>query len=198
MRLLNSFVLPALAGIASAGSSDEPINAEAYMLRQPKQTTSTSSTPSISHGLAQAILLQRLSTPEQPSILGQLSSHEAEAVDYINQFGKPTRPLFAAEADAAEPKQLVIAFSSVTDEKRKALRATTSSVDLSFTSPRLSSLPAKDQGKCAFAQAIDPKNSKCWNGKTTQYLQYDAVKVGIDSFIRTMTTPTNAPNSRGS
>ncbi|KAK7754929.1 hypothetical protein SLS62_003013 [Diatrype stigma] len=177
MRLLTSFVLPALAGIASAGSSDEPINAEAYILRQPKQTTSSSSsTPSIPHELAQAVLLQRLSTPEQPSVLGQLSSHEAEAVDYINQFGKPTRPLFAAEGDAAEPKQLVIAFSGVTDEKRKTLRATTSSVDLSFTSPRLSSLPAEDKGKCAFAQAIDPKNSKCWNGKTTQYLQYDAVK----------------------
>lgn len=180
MRLLNSFFLPALAGIASAASSsDESINAEAYILRQTKKTTSPS-TPSIPNELAQAILLQRLSTPEQPSVLGQLSSNEAEAVDYINQFGKPTQPLFAVKADATEPKQLVIAFSGITDDKQlKALHATTSSVELSFTSPHLSSLPLENQGKCAFAQAIDPKNTKCWNGKATQYLQYDAVKVCI-------------------
>ncbi|RYP67749.1 hypothetical protein DL771_007082 [Monosporascus sp. 5C6A] len=173
MRLSHSFFLPALAGVASAGSS-EPVNAEAYILRQ-STTTSTSSAPSIPNELAQAILLQRLSTPEHPSLLGQLPSNEAETVDYINQLGKPTRPLFA-EASVDEPKQLVIAFSGITDENRKALHAATSSVDLSFTSPHLSSLPIEDQRNCAFLHAIDPKNSKCWDGRTTQYLHYDAAK----------------------
>ncbi|RYP70778.1 hypothetical protein DL769_004865 [Monosporascus sp. CRB-8-3] len=173
MRLSHSFFLPALAGVASAGSS-EPVNAEAYILRQ-STTASTSSAPSIPNDLAQAILLQRLSTLEQPSLLGQLSSNEAEIVDYINRLGKPTRPLFA-EAGMGEPKQLVIAFSGITDENRKALHAATSSVDLSFTSPRLTSLPIEDQRNCAFLHAIDPKNSKCWDGRTTQYLHYDAAE----------------------
>lgn len=197
MRLLHSFLLPALAGIARADSSDELANAEAYILRQPKTAKTTSSTPSIPNELAQAILLQRLGTPEQPSSLGKLPSDDAEAVDYINQFGKPTRPLFTAP-DAHEPKQLVVAFTGVTEEKRKALRATTSSLDLAFSSPHLSSLPVGEQGKCAFAQAIDPKNSKCWNGKATQYLQYDAAKVSINSRspfrIRYYTTRAALPN----
>ena len=186
MRLFHgSFVLSALAGSAIADTFDTS-DAEAYILQKPRDTTTppaSSSAPSIPHDLARAILLQRISTPEQPSPLGQLPDNEAEAdaIAYINQFGRPATPLFAnTKADHASPgpKQLIIAFSGVTDETRQKLRAATSDVvDLSFTSPHLSSLPAEERRQCIFKRAIDPNDKKCWHGQTTQVLRVDASKV---------------------
>ncbi|KAF2969974.1 hypothetical protein GQX73_g3607 [Xylaria multiplex] len=173
---LNSFLLPALAGVAAADAA--PRHAEAYMLRHTKQTT-TSNPPSIPNFLAEAILLQRLSSPDEPSALGQIpeSLDEDEAISYINQFAKPPRPLFDS-SDAKEPKQLVIAFSGVNPKQYKQLKAAIPRVPLAFTAPGLSSLPAKASSDCAFGPSINPKNSessKCWSGKT-QYLQYDVTK----------------------
>ena len=189
MRLLYSFILPsALAGIARADSLQE---AEAYIIRQPRDTDTTntahpssSSAPSIPSELAQAILLQRISTPDQPSVLGQLPSDddEVDAIGYINQFGKPTSPLFAGgpNDDAkAPPKQLIIAFSGASDEDRDALRAAASGVDLAFTSPRLSALPTEERQQCIFKRAIDPNDPKCWHGLPTQVLRVDASKVRL-------------------
>ncbi|KAI8628872.1 hypothetical protein F5Y19DRAFT_435213 [Xylariaceae sp. FL1651] len=173
---LHSFLMPALAGIAAADSA--PQHAEAYMLRHKLQTT-TSNPPSIPNSLAEAILLQRLSSPEQPSPLGQLpkSLDEDEAISYVNEFGKPSRPLFDT-TDANEPSQLVIAFSGVTSTQYEQLKAALPRVPLAFTAPGLRQLPVKTSSDCAFGPAINPRgseNSKCWNGKT-QYLHYDATK----------------------
>ncbi|KAI3319748.1 hypothetical protein HD806DRAFT_508884 [Xylariaceae sp. AK1471] len=173
---LNSFLLPALAGVAAADSA--PQHAEAYMLRHTKQT-STSNPPSIPNSLAEAILLQRLSSPDQPSALGQIPQalNEDEAIAYVNEFGKPSRPLFDSSS-ADEPRQLVIAFSGVTANQYKKLMAAVPRVPLAFTAPGLSRLPAKVSSDCAFGLSIDPKDShssRCWSGKT-QYLQYDVTK----------------------
>jgi hypothetical protein len=174
---LNSFLLPALAGVAAADST--PQHAEAYMLRHTKQTT-TSNPPSIPNSLAEAILLQRLSSPEKPSALGQIlhSLDEDEAISYINEFGKPPRPLFDS-SDADEPRQLVIAFSGVTPDHITQLKAAMPRVPLAFTAPGLGRLPAKASSSCAFEPSINPKgseSSRCWSGKT-QYLHYDVTKV---------------------
>ncbi|GAW22678.1 hypothetical protein ANO14919_122210 [Xylariales sp. No.14919] len=173
---LNSFLLPALAGVAAADSA--PQHAEAYMLRHTKQTT-TSNPPSIPDSLAEAILLQRLSSPEHLSALGQIpeSLSEDAAVEYLNAFAKPPRSLFDS-SDADEPKQLVIAFSGVNAKQYKQLKAAIPRVPLAFTAPGLGSLPAKVSSDCAFGPSINPKkseSSKCWSGKT-QYLQYDVTK----------------------
>lgn len=172
---LNSFLLPALAGVVAA-ADPAPQHAEAYMLRHTKPTTS-SSTPSIPNSLAEAILLQRLSSPDRPSALGQIpqSLDENEAISYINEFATPPRPLFD-NADADEPKQLVIALSGVNAAQYKQLKAAIPRVPLAFTAPGLGRLAAKVSSDCAFGPSINPKSSKCWSGKT-QYLQYDVQKV---------------------
>ncbi|KAI0539778.1 hypothetical protein GGR58DRAFT_512149 [Xylaria digitata] len=148
------------------------------MLRHTKQTT-TSNPPSIPNSLAEAILLQRLSSPDEPSSLGQIpeSLDEDEAISYINQFATPPRPLFDS-SDAKEPKQLVIAFSGINPKQYKQLKAAIPRVPLAFIAPGLGSLPAKVSSDCAFGPSINPKtseSSKCWSG-TTQYLQYDVTK----------------------
>ncbi|KAI1131780.1 hypothetical protein F5Y10DRAFT_34730 [Nemania abortiva] len=171
---LNSFLWPALAGITAATDS-APQHAEAYMLRHTKQTT-TSNPPSIPNSLAEAILLQRLSSPDQPSALGQIpqSIDEDEAISYINEFAKPARPLFDS-SNADEPKQLVIAFSGISALQYKQLKAAIPRVPLAFTAPGLGRLPAKVTSGCAFGPSINPKEGKCWSGQT-QYLQYDVTK----------------------
>ncbi|KAI0877743.1 hypothetical protein GGS24DRAFT_445698 [Hypoxylon argillaceum] len=174
---LHRFLLPALAGVAAAAADDSaPQHAEAYMLRHTKQTTTTSNPPSIPNSLAEAILLQRLSSPDQPSALGQIpqSLDEDAAISYINDFAKPARPLFD-NADADEPKQLVIALSGVTGIHYQQLKAAIPRVPLAFTAPGLGQLPAKVSSDCAFGPSINPKGDRCWSGKT-QYLQYDVKK----------------------
>ncbi|KAI3340649.1 hypothetical protein F4824DRAFT_451681 [Ustulina deusta] len=175
---LNSFLLPALAGVAVADADSAPQHAEAYMLRHTKQTTA-SEPPSIPNSLAEAILLQRLSSPDEPSALGQIpeSLDEDEAVSYINGFAKPPQPLFDSST-ADEPKQLVIAFSGITAKNYKQLKAAIPRVPLAFTASGLGPLPAKASSSCAFGPSVNPKgseSSKCWSGKT-QYLQYDVTK----------------------
>ncbi|KAI0431563.1 hypothetical protein F5Y09DRAFT_304429 [Xylaria sp. FL1042] len=176
---LNSFLLPALAGVAAASES-APQHAEAYMLRHTKQTTA-SNPPSIPNSLAEAILLQRLSSPDEPSALGQIpeSLDDDEAIAYINEFAKPPRPLFDS-SDADEPKQLVIAFSGITAKHHKQLKAAIPRVPLAFTASGLGPLPVKASSRCAFGPSVNPKgseSSKCWTGKT-QYLHYDVSKNG--------------------
>lgn len=180
---LNSFLLPALAGVAAAATADDsstPQHAEAYMLRHTTKQTTTSNPPSIPNSLAEAILLQRLSSADKPSALGQLpqSLDEDEAISYIGEFAKPARPLFDDISDADEPKQLVIAFSGITPKQHKQLKAAIPRVPLAFTAPGLGSLPVKASATCPFGPSINPKgseSSKCWSGKT-QYLQYDVTK----------------------
>ncbi|KAI1772093.1 hypothetical protein F4818DRAFT_427623 [Hypoxylon cercidicola] len=170
---LKSFLLPALAGIATA-SADEQQHAEAYILRQSKTTTNP---PSIPDELARAILLQRLSTPQHPSALGQLpeSLSQDESVSYVRQFGKLPPSLFEDVDDAKAPSQLVIALSGVAN-KYDDVKAAISPVPLAFTAPGLSHLPAGGKKtSCAFEQSINPENNKCWKGKT-QYLEYDVAK----------------------
>ncbi|KAG4223043.1 hypothetical protein PC116_g28484 [Phytophthora cactorum] len=174
---LHSFLLPALAGIATTRAEDQLQNAEAYIIRQSK-TTTTSNPPSIPNKLARAILLQRLSTPDQPAALGQLpeSIPQDESISYINQFAKAPAPLFKVAEDTSKPRQLVIALSGVTTDKQKDIKAAIPRVPLAFTAPGLSRLSVKGKkSSCAFEQAIDSDNEKCWQGET-QYLEYDVTK----------------------
>ncbi|OTB01263.1 hypothetical protein M426DRAFT_323652, partial [Hypoxylon sp. CI-4A] len=173
-----NFLLPALAGITGASAEGLLQRAEAYLIRQTKPASLIP--PPIPNEVARAIVLQRLSTPEQPSNFGPLPETvcEYKAVSYVNEFGKTTRPLFEDDSDANEPNQLVIAFTGVTSNNHKNFKAALSSsyIPLAFTAPGLSQIPFKGKkSKCAFEQSIDPSNSKCWKG-TTQYLELDAGK----------------------
>ncbi|KAI2638465.1 hypothetical protein GGS21DRAFT_488548 [Xylaria nigripes] len=173
---LHSFLLPALAGVVAADSTSR--HAEAYMLRHSKQNTA-SDPPSIPGSLAEAILIQRLSSPDHPSTLGEIpqSLDQDDAISYVKEFGKPPRPLFDG-SDSDEPKQLVIAFSGVAPNQYKQLKAAIPRVPLAFTAPDLRRLPISASSKCVLGDSIDPKDSessKCWSGKN-QYLQYDATK----------------------
>ncbi|KAI0137704.1 hypothetical protein F4776DRAFT_104884 [Hypoxylon sp. NC0597] len=173
---LQSFLLPALAGIATANSENQLQNAEAYIIRQSKHATANP--PSIPNELARAILLQRLSTSEQPSALGHLpeSLSQDESILYINQYAKAPRPLFEEVEDANEPRQLIITLSGITAKKHDELKAAISGVPLAFTAPGLNQLSAGGKkSNCAFEQSIDPSNDKCWKGKT-QYLEYNVAK----------------------
>ncbi|KAI0200891.1 hypothetical protein F4808DRAFT_427043 [Astrocystis sublimbata] len=176
---LNSFFVPAIAGVAVAADPAPLEHAEAYMLRHTKPTTSSSNAPSIPHSLAETILLQRLSSPDRPSALGHMpeSLGQDEAISYINEFATPSRPLFDS-AEGGEPKQLVIAFSGVDSDQHKQLKAAIPRVPLAFTAPGLGRLPAEVSSDCAFGPSINPRPSeasKCWSGNT-QYLQYDVKK----------------------
>ncbi|KAI1331370.1 hypothetical protein F5Y16DRAFT_266256 [Xylariaceae sp. FL0255] len=167
---LNSFILPALASVATATDS----YAETYMLRRTEQSTASSpSPPSIPNPVAQAILLQRLSS--DPTLAQLEESLDDDALSYITSFGKPSPPLFS-DGTYNEPKQLVIAFSGVkTPNQQKQLKAAIPRVPLAFKSSGLNSLPAETSSKCAFGPATNPTNTKCWDGNT-QYLHYDATK----------------------
>ncbi|KAI0158182.1 hypothetical protein GGR57DRAFT_459378 [Xylariaceae sp. FL1272] len=173
---LHSFLLPTLATVAAADAA--PQHAEAYIITQSTSSSSASASnrPSIPDSLAEAILLQRLSTRDRPSALGPLPDDlDAEdAISYISQFGVPSKPLFQ-ESLSGEPRQLVIAFSGIKSPHYKQLTAAIPSVPVAFTAPGLNSVRAKQTTKCQFAQSIDPQETECWSGNT-QYLHYDVSK----------------------
>ncbi|KAI1259951.1 hypothetical protein F5Y18DRAFT_283342 [Xylariaceae sp. FL1019] len=174
---LHSFLLPALATVAAADDA-APQHAEAHIITQSALSSSASSPnpPSIPDSLAEAILLQRLSSPDRPSTLGHLPDDldVEDAISYISQFGLPSQPLFQ-ESLSAEPRQLIVAFSGIKSSHYKQLTAAIPSVPVAFTAPGLNSVHAKQTTKCQFAQSIDPRETECWSGKT-QYLNYDVSK----------------------
>ncbi|KAH9883273.1 hypothetical protein F4778DRAFT_288878 [Xylariomycetidae sp. FL2044] len=170
---LQSFLLPAAAGLVTAKTAD-PNVAEAYIIRQ-SHTTASSKTPSLDRDLAEAILLHRLSST-QSSRLGQLpdSFQRDEAISFINQFGKPSTPLFADPA-SNDPSQLLITFSGVTSESHEQVKAALASVPQAFTAAGLSHIPLDGKSSCTFVPSTDPNEAGCWKGKS-QYLHYDLSK----------------------
>ncbi|KAK6072258.1 hypothetical protein SCUP234_09292 [Seiridium cupressi] len=165
---LFSFLVPALAGLAAAADSE----VEAYILRS--RQASKGPAPSISAPIAQAILQQRLGSGKQlPETTGEEDLHR------IAQYGTAPQRLFA-DASTNEPNQLVVVIKNANADRIEGLKTAISGQDPSFTTPRLDYLPSSylptwTKNQCAFEDALNIENKKCWHGKVL-YLEYDAVR----------------------
>ncbi|KXJ96238.1 hypothetical protein Micbo1qcDRAFT_231312 [Microdochium bolleyi] len=169
---LSSFVAPTLVS-AVAAADHKP--SEAYILRS--RLPSPDASASIPHELAEAVLLQRLSTPDRSYPLGSLPDtvSQDDAVAMISQLGKPSMPLFQ-QAARDQPHQLVIEFSGVTADNYDQIKGAIPRVPLAFTSEHTVSLSATaNTKKCAFGPSISLSRGDCWDGNT-QYLRYDVTK----------------------
>lgn len=186
---LQSFLLTALAGIATASNTNEESQqAEVYIIKfegPPNRPKPKSQPPSsVSNEVAQAIILQRLSTPEESVPLGQLpdSIPLDESLRYINRFGKLLRPVLWSPESWPEPRQLVVAFTGVTPDNYNDIKTAVSDVPLAVSAPGLSRLPIEaKKTSCTFEQFLNLQPGgvdagKCWNGPV-QYLEYDVTKV---------------------
>ncbi|KAJ1330865.1 DUF3844 domain-containing protein [Microdochium nivale] len=172
---LSSFVAPALATVAAAAATADQKPAEAYILRS--KLPSPDASASIPHELAEAVLLQRLSTNDRSYPLGSFPDtiSAEDAVSVVSQLGKPSLPLFQ-QLGRDQPHQLVIEFSGVTADNYEHVKSAILRVPLAFTSDqRLSLQAASNVKKCAFGPSISMARTDCWEGNT-QYLRYDATK----------------------
>ncbi|OHX00115.1 arsenate reductase [Colletotrichum incanum] len=175
----------ALAGVATALSSDQP--ADVYLL-QSKQP-SKSDIPSLPRQIARLILLQRLSPEGQHASwdLSESISNE-KAVTYLNEFGKAPQGLFS-NAASTNPSQLVVMLEGITSDDAKSLQKSLAGSGPSFRvedAPSTSAndlLLAKDfpsvgvtAKNCAFDKAINPFAEHCWSGKSS-VVRYDVKKV---------------------
>ncbi|KAI0126976.1 hypothetical protein BJ170DRAFT_425386 [Xylariales sp. AK1849] len=158
----------AAAGLAAAQNPE----AEAYILRsRPAQLDHT---PSIPADAAQAILQQRLGAGSRlPGTIKEEDYHQ------ISQFGKAAPRLFT-DASEDDPYQLIVILKNADENRIKGLKKAISSEAPAFTSPRLDYLPSTylpswTKSQCAFEDAINTQDKKCWKSKV-QYLEYDVVK----------------------
>ncbi|KAK2039426.1 hypothetical protein LZ31DRAFT_506155 [Colletotrichum somersetense] len=166
----------ALAGVATALSSDQP--ADVYVL-QSKQSSS-SDIPSLPRQIARLILLQRLS-PEGKHASWDLpeSISNEKAVTYLNEFGKAPKGLFD-DATSTIPFQLVLMLEGITSDHAKSLQKSLAGSGPSFRVGDAPSTTANDlllandfpsvgvtYKNCAFDKAINPFAEKCWSGKSS-------------------------------
>ncbi|GKT64169.1 arsenate reductase [Colletotrichum tofieldiae] len=166
----------ALAGVATALSSDQP--ADVYLL-QSKQP-SNSDIPSLPRQIARLILLQRLSPEGQHASwdLPESISNE-KAVTYLNEFGKAPHGLFS-NADSTNPSQLVVVLEGITSDDAKSLQTSLAGSGPSFRITDAPSTTANDlllandfpsvgvtTKNCAFDKAINPFAEHCWSGKSS-------------------------------
>ncbi|KAH7034566.1 uncharacterized protein B0I36DRAFT_381478 [Microdochium trichocladiopsis] len=171
---LNGFLASTLVSIAAAATADQQPS-EAYILRS--KLPAADDAASLPHELAEAVLLQRLSTPDRSYPLGSLpeSVKPDHALAMISQLGKPSLPLFQ-QTERVQPHQLIIEFSGVTTDIYKTIKAAIPRVPLAFTSDQVVYLRAPaNTKKCAFGPSISTSRTECWDG-TTQYLRYDVTK----------------------
>lgn len=166
---LNSFLLPALAGLAAAEKQTE---AEAYLLRGPG-SDSSSATPSVSSHAADAIFQQRVAGEHKlPADVA------ADDFKHLNAFGKAPARLFR-DADAAEePYQLVIVYKGIDEQGAKAVKKALGRAKPSFTTPEGLAQPLRSsKNSCELGDAIDPEKKQCWPAALrTQYLEFDMTK----------------------
>jgi hypothetical protein len=172
MKLLTSLVLPAFIGAASALS-----DASVYIF-QGDEFPNTSTPPTLSREQARLVFAQRLGV-SQYHRLGDASE---VTLSYINKFGGPQESLFQ-DAEVQAPELLLIVEGISADTSKPILDAW-SSFEPTFTISKPPSIDAnkrlvKDfhqqsgqKGNCAFADDINPFDSKCWSGES-KVLHFD-------------------------
>ncbi|PNY28282.1 endoplasmic reticulum membrane protein [Tolypocladium capitatum] len=179
---LTAGLIAALAGCAAAA----PPAAEVYLV--PAREAS-STTPSISPGLARLILLQRLAPighgPSLDDVPKGVDTHAAVSV--MNRFGKPSPPLFVDSSDG-EPSQLVIMLDGMTEEQIKELgHALERKPDFMISDPPSSkahddlveidfhNAGVTNGNNCDVRQVVNPLE-ECWNGKQSAIAKYNVKK----------------------
>ncbi|KAI0020826.1 hypothetical protein F4780DRAFT_353805 [Xylariomycetidae sp. FL0641] len=180
---LRNLLLSALAGVSTASTELHDSEAKAYIVRQSDVDAATASdVPSIPSTLAESILLPRINSADQSSILNRLPSSLAddEAISFINQFGVPPKPLFGA-SNTKELPQGFITFSGVTDKYRDEVDAVLPDRQPSFTSPGLSSsklaLIKNDQMSCHYDPPKQSVVESCIDQSTGSFfIHYDLSK----------------------
>lgn len=179
MRLLTSWAVAGLAGLASA-ATNEP--ADVYILS--KSSASTSSSPQIPRQVARDIILSRVGAQASFGDLPDTVSTD-DALSYVLQYGKAPKPLLNLQGGAV-PSQLVVLLEGVTKNNAETLKEGLGSkpafsiadppsaeANKYFIGNELSSIA----GSCDVAAAIDPYSS-CWNGLSL-VVKYDMGKVSL-------------------
>ncbi|OLN81498.1 putative endoplasmic reticulum membrane protein [Colletotrichum chlorophyti] len=184
----------ALAGVATAMSSDQPV--DVYLL-QSKQQSSSNTIPSLPRQIARLVLLQRVSPDGQHGTwdLPESISNE-KAVDYLNEFGKAPLALFS-NAASTHPSQLVVMLEGITADDAKTLQKSLSADGPTFRVGDAPSAAANDllladdfpsvgvsPKQCTFDKAINPFAQNCWSGKSS-VVRYDLKK--DSSIIKSLT-----------
>ncbi|KAI8247865.1 putative endoplasmic reticulum membrane protein [Colletotrichum sp. SAR 10_77] len=175
----------ALAGVATALSSDQP--ADVYLLQSKQTSTSSSDIPSLPRQIARLILLQRLSPEGQHGTwdLPETMSSE-KAVNYLNDFGLSPQGLFS-NAASTNPSQLVVMLEGITGDDAKALQksigarpsfrvgdAPSAAANTLLLANDFQNVGVTPKG-CKFDKAINPFAEECWSGKSS-VVRYDVKK----------------------
>lgn len=170
MKLLQSLLLPAFIGAASAAS-----DATVYLF-QGEDNQASSNTPALTPEQARLVFAQRLGTSQYHG-LGDASEN---TISYINQFGGQGESLFQ---DAAGDKaaELVVIVEGVSSKVAASLQDVWSSYQPAF---RITGAPSTKSNKilvsdlrgqlgveerCKLEElesAINPLDSSCWNGRS--------------------------------
>lgn len=168
MKLSTGLLLPALVGKALASS-----NANVYIV-QGQQRPKPSNPPSLSPEETRLVLAQRLGVSHYHSLHGASES----TLSHINNFGGHGHSLFQ-DTTQYEAAELVIIVDGVSTAAADKLLKALSSTKPDFT---ISNPPPSEANRalvndlrlqlgsgskdCAFDEAINPFNHRCWNGKS--------------------------------
>lgn len=176
MKLSTSLLLPALVGAAAALS-----DASVYIFERDAPTSSNP--PTLTPEQARLIFAQRLGTSQYHG-LGDASE---STLSYINSFGGQRELLFE-DAVGDKPAELVLIVEGVSSKTAQPLYDEWSSIKPAFTISKAPSMTAnknlvsdinqqcgQKKSKCAFANAINPFDVHCWNGKS-KVIHFDLVR----------------------
>ena len=168
MRLPTGFLLPLLAGAASAIS-----DAKVYLFQDDEWSTA-SDPPTLSPEDARLVFAQRLGVSQYHS----LDDAGEDTLAYINRFGGRQDRLFEAGRDN-KAAELVIFAEGASTKKGEPIVKAWSSVQPAFT---ISNPPSSSENlelvlnmerqlgphtrDCTFEEDIDPRNRPCWKGKS--------------------------------
>jgi hypothetical protein len=168
MRIFAGLLLPLLAGAASATS-----DAKVYIFQE-DEWSKASDPPALSPAEARLVFAQRLGVSQYHSL-----DHAGDsALSYINRFGgRQTRLFEAGGHDKAA--ELILFVEGGSDKNAEPLLDAWLSSKPAFTisNPPSSSENLElvvnmdrqlgpDTRDCPFEEDIDPRNRRCWKGKS--------------------------------
>lgn len=172
----------------AAASVSAASEATVYLFTGGDERPTTSNPPTLSPEQARLVFAQRLGASQYHG-LGDASE---STLSYINKFGGHGRSLFQ---DSVEGKavELVMIIEGVSTKTAKPLLDAWSSITPAFTISNPPSMEVNQKlGKdllrqvsqdkaCSLEEAINPFESKCWNGKSN-LMHVDLLKVRLGMF----------------
>lgn len=166
MKLATSLLLPVLVGAASAAT-----DASVYIF-QGDAWPNTSKPPTLSPEQARLVFAQRMGASQYHG----LEDASERTLSYINSFGGRRESLFQDSTDQ-RAAELILIVEGVSSKTARPLLEAWASITPAFAISNPPSLEANERlvldlhqqseqlGKdCAFADALNPFDAKCWNG----------------------------------